>query len=214
MQLEEEEEGLGTGDQILVVIFFVFLRIFNPKNRKKGVINYEINEQWHIRREVRKVNVPMILLLSCSLEERHPPTRKSWDGDVDVSMEAVKRAAIQAGAFGCTISGAGPTAVAVIDDEQTGHLIAKHMIDAFLHVGNLKASANVKQLDRLGARRIPNWTFSSLSLWYASLLYRLCLYFYFPKAMILPNLHFSPTEIHTTTKAFSISNLLSLLLLF
>lgn len=71
-------------------------------------------------------------------------------------MEAVKRAAIQAGAFGCTISGAGPTAVAVIDDEQTGHLIAKHMIDAFLHVGNLKASANVKQLDRLGARRIPN----------------------------------------------------------
>lgn len=45
MQLEEDEEGLGTGDQILVVIFFVFLRIFNPKNRKKGVINYEINEQ-------------------------------------------------------------------------------------------------------------------------------------------------------------------------
>lgn len=104
MQLEEDEEGLGTGDQILVVIFFVFLRIFNPKNRKKGVINYEINEQWHIRREVRKVNVPMILLLSCSLEERHPPTRKSWDGDVDVSMEAVKRAAIQAGGFGWSLS--------------------------------------------------------------------------------------------------------------
>ncbi|WVY90805.1 homoserine kinase [Vigna radiata var. radiata] len=69
-------------------------------------------------------------------------------------MEAVKKAALQAGAFGCTISGAGPTAVAVIDDEPTGHAIAQHMIQAFLSHGNLKASAKVLQLDRLGARRI------------------------------------------------------------
>ncbi|CAA2959522.1 homoserine kinase [Olea europaea subsp. europaea] len=38
-------------------------------------------------------------------------------------MEAVKKAAIEAGAFGCTISGAGPTAVAVTDDEETGRII-------------------------------------------------------------------------------------------
>lgn len=69
-------------------------------------------------------------------------------------MEAVKKAALQAGAFGCTISGAGPTAVAVIDDELAGNAIAEHMIHAFLHHGNLKASAKVLQLDRLGARRI------------------------------------------------------------
>ncbi|KAK7300030.1 hypothetical protein RJT34_10861 [Clitoria ternatea] len=69
-------------------------------------------------------------------------------------MEAVKRAAINAGAFGCTISGAGPTAVAVIDNEHAGHAIAKDMVQAFLHHGNLNASAQVKQLDRLGARRI------------------------------------------------------------
>jgi len=69
-------------------------------------------------------------------------------------MEAVKKAALQAGAFGCTISGAGPTAVAVVDDELTGHAVAEHMIQAFLHHGNLKASAKVLQLDRLGARRI------------------------------------------------------------
>ncbi|TKY57557.1 Homoserine kinase [Spatholobus suberectus] len=71
-------------------------------------------------------------------------------------MDAVKRAAIQAGAFGCTISGAGPTAVAVIDDHHAGHVIAQHMIHAFLHHGNLNASAEVKHLDRLGARRIQN----------------------------------------------------------
>lgn len=71
-------------------------------------------------------------------------------------MDAVKKAAIEAGAFGCTISGAGPTAVAITDDEQKGHLIAKQMIQAFHKEGNLKASANVKQLDRVGARLISS----------------------------------------------------------
>jgi homoserine kinase len=69
-------------------------------------------------------------------------------------MDAVKKAAIEAGAFGCTISGAGPTAVAITDDEQKGHLIGQQMIQAFQKEGNLNASANVKQLDRLGARLI------------------------------------------------------------
>jgi len=71
-------------------------------------------------------------------------------------MDAVKKAAIQAGAFGCTISGAGPTAVAVTDSEEKGHIIAQHMVQAFQKEGNLKASANVKQLDRLGARLVAS----------------------------------------------------------
>ncbi|KAE9610692.1 putative homoserine kinase [Lupinus albus] len=71
-------------------------------------------------------------------------------------MEAVKRAALQAGAFGCTISGAGPTVVALIDDEAKGNFIGKHMVQAFLMYGNLKASAKVRQLDRLGARVISS----------------------------------------------------------
>jgi len=71
-------------------------------------------------------------------------------------MDAVKNAAIQAGAFGCTISGVGPTAVAVTDNEEKGHIIAQHMIRAFQNEGNLNASANVNQLDRLGARLISS----------------------------------------------------------
>ncbi|KAI5432538.1 homoserine kinase [Lathyrus oleraceus] len=67
-------------------------------------------------------------------------------------MVAVKKAAIEAGAFGCTISGSGPTAVAVTDDEEKGRLIGQQMVRAFQKHGNLKASANVNQLDRLGAR--------------------------------------------------------------
>ncbi|KDP37528.1 hypothetical protein JCGZ_05967 [Jatropha curcas] len=69
-------------------------------------------------------------------------------------MEEVKKAAISAGAFGCTISGAGPTAVAVIDDEERGKEIGEKMVEAFLKEGNLKAVAMVKRLDRVGARLV------------------------------------------------------------
>lgn len=71
-------------------------------------------------------------------------------------MEAVKKAAIEAGAFGCTISGAGPTAVAVTDDEEKGRRIGEKMVEAFLHDGNLNSSATVRILDRVGARLLSS----------------------------------------------------------
>ncbi|KAK9286591.1 hypothetical protein L1049_014991 [Liquidambar formosana] len=71
-------------------------------------------------------------------------------------MEGVKRAAIDAGAFGCTISGAGPTAVAVTDHEERGKEIGEKMVEAFLQEGNLKASAMIKRLDRVGARVVSS----------------------------------------------------------
>lgn len=71
-------------------------------------------------------------------------------------MEGVKRAALEAGAFGCTISGAGPTAVAVVDDEKKGKEIGRRMVEAFLREGNLKASATVRSLDRVGARMVSS----------------------------------------------------------
>ncbi|KAI5665227.1 hypothetical protein M9H77_24550 [Catharanthus roseus] len=71
-------------------------------------------------------------------------------------MEAVKTAAIDAGAFGCTISGAGPTAVAVTDDEERGREIGERMVEAFMKEGNLKAIAMVKKLDRVGARLVQS----------------------------------------------------------
>jgi homoserine kinase len=69
-------------------------------------------------------------------------------------MQAVKKAAIEAGAFGCTISGAGPTAVAVTDNAEKGKEIGERMVAAFLKDGNLKAAATVNRLDRVGARLV------------------------------------------------------------
>ena len=71
-------------------------------------------------------------------------------------MEGVKKAAIKTDAFGCTISGAGPTAVAVIDDEEKGKDIGQRMVEAFLEEGNLRSVAMVKRLDRVGARLIDS----------------------------------------------------------
>lgn len=71
-------------------------------------------------------------------------------------MAAVKVAAMEAGAFGCTISGAGPTVVAVIDGEQQGKEIGDRMVEAFLVNGGLRAKATVSKLDRVGARVISS----------------------------------------------------------
>ncbi|XVF67127.1 hypothetical protein PTKIN_Ptkin10aG0096000 [Pterospermum kingtungense] len=71
-------------------------------------------------------------------------------------MEAVKKAAMEAGAYGCTISGAGPTAVAVIDDEEKGKEIGQRMVETFLKDGNLRSVAMVKRLDRVGARLVDS----------------------------------------------------------
>ncbi|KAH7669336.1 Galactokinase/homoserine kinase protein [Dioscorea alata] len=71
-------------------------------------------------------------------------------------MAAVKVAAMEAGAFGCTISGAGPTVVAVIDGEEHGKEIGDRMVEAFLVNGGLKAKATVAKLDRVGARVISS----------------------------------------------------------
>ncbi|KAI4367360.1 hypothetical protein MLD38_023105 [Melastoma candidum] len=71
-------------------------------------------------------------------------------------MEAVKRAAIEGGAYGCTISGAGPTAVAVTDSEEKGRVIGDCMVEAFLKEGGLRATSVVQKLDKVGARMIDS----------------------------------------------------------
>ncbi|CAN6463986.1 unnamed protein product [Victoria cruziana] len=71
-------------------------------------------------------------------------------------MHAVKEAAVAAGAFGCTISGSGPTAVAVTDDEAKGQAIGDAMAKAFSMVGGLNSKVSVQRLDREGARVVSS----------------------------------------------------------
>ncbi|MEW5297726.1 MAG: hypothetical protein WDW38_006906 [Sanguina aurantia] len=73
-------------------------------------------------------------------------------GPLIPGMMAVKEAARAAGAFGCTISGAGPTAVAIVDSLETGHRVAEAMGRAFKTHGKLDInSSKIVQLDPVGA---------------------------------------------------------------
>ena len=64
---------------------------------------------------------------------------------------AAKRAALDAGALGCSISGAGPTSFALVDDERLGAVVAAAMIAAYAADG-IPATARVADVDRHGAR--------------------------------------------------------------
>jgi len=64
-----------------------------------------------------------------------------------------KAAALAAGALGCSISGAGPTAFALTDDPTTAGQVADAMVRAYGAAG-LAASARVAGVDRLGAREL------------------------------------------------------------
>ncbi len=66
----------------------------------------------------------------------------------------VKQAAIEAGALGCSISGAGPTLFAVTDDEATAQRVAEAMRAAFAEAG-LTSHTHIGRVDREGARQIP-----------------------------------------------------------
>ncbi|KAF5843026.1 GHMP kinase, partial [Dunaliella salina] len=73
-------------------------------------------------------------------------------GPLIPGLMAVKEAAKAAGAHGCTISGAGPTAVAIVSDPETGKKVSEAMCQAFKSAGKLDVnSAIVAQLDQIGA---------------------------------------------------------------
>ena len=62
----------------------------------------------------------------------------------------VKRAAVLAGGFACSISGSGPTVFAIACDEATAHVCASAMQDAF---GDVPSTTHVGPIAKEGARR-------------------------------------------------------------
>lgn len=62
-----------------------------------------------------------------------------------------KSAALDAGALGCSISGAGPTAFAIAGDDATAHRVASAMVAAYAAEG-IAAAARVAEVDLVGAR--------------------------------------------------------------
>jgi homoserine kinase len=63
---------------------------------------------------------------------------------------AAKQAALEAGALGCSISGAGPTAFALVDSPDAATRVAERMVAAYLAAG-MPASARIAHIDLVGA---------------------------------------------------------------
>lgn len=56
---------------------------------------------------------------------------------------------------GCTISGSGPTAVAIVDSVEAGERVKKAMMEAFVHEGKLEINSAVITQLGAGARQVP-----------------------------------------------------------
>jgi homoserine kinase len=62
-----------------------------------------------------------------------------------------KRAALDAGALGCSISGGGPSVFALVDSDVTAHRVLHAMLAAYEHSG-MKATGRIARIDTQGAR--------------------------------------------------------------
>jgi homoserine kinase len=66
-----------------------------------------------------------------------------------------KRAALDAGALGCSISGGGPSSFALTDGDPTAQAVCESMIAAY-HDAGISASGRVAEVDQRGARLLED----------------------------------------------------------
>jgi homoserine kinase len=66
-------------------------------------------------------------------------------------FDAAKRAALDAGALGCSISGAGPSSFALCDGNDSAEKVCDAMVAAYRNVG-IPSSGRVAEVDQRGAR--------------------------------------------------------------
>jgi homoserine kinase len=90
------------------------------------------------------------LLLRGLYDETHVPYRKHLVRGFD----AVVAAAVEAGAAGATLSGSGPTVIALVQSVETGTKVLHAMTEAFEKSG-LSAAGRVLDADRQGATTLP-----------------------------------------------------------
>lgn len=87
-------------------------------------------------------------LLRRALDDRYAEPRRAA---LIPHFNAVKRAAIDAGAFACTISGSGPTLVAICADDDIAHRVTSAMQAAFEQVPSV---ARVSPIAKQGVRAV------------------------------------------------------------
>ncbi|CAM6103781.1 unnamed protein product [Calypogeia fissa] len=139
-------------------LFFVLVspEFEAPTKKMRAVLPLEISMKEHVSNCSQAAALVCAILLgdsyllgsALSSDTIVEPKR----GPLIPGLLAVKLVSLKNGAYGCTISGAGPTTVAITDSEEKGWRIGQSMVEQFLVDGKLKATAHVRKLDREGAR--------------------------------------------------------------
>jgi len=87
-------------------------------------------------------------LLRRALDDRYAEPRRAA---LIPHFNAVKRAATDAGAFACTISGSGPTLVAICEDDNVARRVADAMQSAF---GQVRSKVHLSPIAKQGVRAV------------------------------------------------------------
>jgi len=87
-------------------------------------------------------------LLRRALDDRYAEPRRA---PLIPHFYDVKRAALDAGAFGCSISGSGPTLFAIIPDDRTAQTVAQAMQRAF---SDVESTSHIGAIAKEGVRRV------------------------------------------------------------
>jgi homoserine kinase len=64
----------------------------------------------------------------------------------------VKKAALAAGALGCSISGSGPSIFAIAPSMQKARIIGTRMAKTFRLMANIESNVHISRTNRIGAR--------------------------------------------------------------
>ncbi|MGB2869603.1 MAG: homoserine kinase [Bacteroidota bacterium] len=90
----------------------------------------------------------LTLLRKCVEDAIAEPVR----GNLIPGFYEVKEAALKAGAFGCSISGSGPSVFAITSSFRSAHSVAKIMNRTFLKAAGVKCDVYISRINRDGAK--------------------------------------------------------------
>jgi homoserine kinase len=77
-------------------------------------------------------------------------------GKLIPGFKKIQQAALEAGAYACTIAGAGPSLFALVDDEDVGEIIGFAMQEVLFEDSGTDSKVKIVKMSNEGARRISN----------------------------------------------------------
>ncbi len=114
-----------------------------------------VEQMGHLAAFVHALHEGDLDLLQDSLVDRIAEPHR---GPAIPGLDAVRRAALDAGALACGISGAGPSLFALCTDASTAEEVGMAMKTAFSTASPLAADLHLSPVSRAGARLVPSET--------------------------------------------------------